>query len=109
MDGGDEGGVDFGLAVNDLPAGEGFGEGTAADFVDVHHALDDGFIVRRQNLHAACPIDFDRVVAGRIVAGGDHDAAGGVGVPDGERKFRRAAEAIEKENFEAGGGHDFGT
>ncbi len=109
MDGRNKGRVDFLLAVDDLSGGQGFGEGFAADFVDVHHAIDDRFIVWREDLDAACPIDFDGVVAGGIVAGGDHDAATGICVADGEGKFRRAAVAVEEEDLEAGGGHDFGA
>ena len=91
------------------PAATASRERFAADFVDVHDPLDDRLVVRRQNLDAAFPIDFHGVVAGRIVAGGDHDAATGMGVADGERQFGGAAEAIEEKHFEAGGHHDFGA
>ncbi len=88
----------------------GFGEGAAVDFVDVHHTFDDGFVVRGENLDAACPIDFHSIVAGRIVAGGDHDAAKRSWC-GGRRKESSGVlrKAVEEEDFETGGGHDFGA
>ena len=66
-------------------------------------------VVRRQQLAAGGPVDLHRVVAGRIVAGRDHDAAIALLVAHGERELRRAAVAVEEVDREAGRGHDLGA
>ena len=58
------------------------------------------------NLAAGRPIDFHRIVARRIVAGRDHDAATALEMAHGERQLRRAAIAVEEKDLEARSGHD---
>ena len=48
------------------------------------------------------------VIVGRVVAGGEHDAAGGVDVADGEGEFRGGAVGGEEPDVDAAFGHDFG-
>ncbi len=62
--------------------------------------------MRRHVLPAAGPVDLHRVVGGRIVAGGDHDAAVALLVTHGKGKLGRAAVAVEEIDREAGGHHD---
>ena len=53
-------------------------------------------------------IDFVAVVLGGVVAGGNHNACGGVEMADGERQNRRGQHARQQQGFDTGGGHDFG-
>src|SRR6476646_4132058 len=82
----DEGGIDFIFAEDDFAVRERLLEINTFDFGDVHHALDNILVVRRNDLAASGPVDFYGVVAGRVVAGGDHNAAVAVLVADEERK-----------------------
>jgi len=60
-------------------------------------------------LPAGAPVNLDGVVGRRVVAGGDHDAARALFVPDGEGKLGRAAMTIKKTNAKAICGHDTGA
>ena len=97
----DERRIDFRLDKPHTPILHSRGEALAMDGVDSHHAVDDALVVRWQDLHPAGPVDLDGIVAGRIVAGGHHDAAAGAGVADGKRQFRCAAEPAQEEDPEA--------
>ena len=101
--------VDFLLTVNNLARRQRFAERRAANLIDIHHPIDNRLVVRRQHLHAAGPINFHRIVAGRIVAGRDHDAARRIRVPHRKRQLRRAAEAVEKINLKPRRDHDLRT
>ena len=105
----DERGVDFLLAIDHLAGGQRLGKRDALDRRDPLHPVDRRGVVGRHVLPAAGAIDLHRVVAGRIVAGGDDDAAIAPLVAHGERKLRRAAIAVEKVDRESGGGHDLGA
>ena len=72
-------------------------------------SIDHALIVRRKQLPARRPIGFHRVVAGRVVARRDHDAARAMLIAHRKRKFRRAANALGDRNFESGRDHDLGT
>jgi hypothetical protein len=76
---------------------------------DALHCGDRVGVVRRNVLAAAGAIHLHGIVGRRIVAGRDDDAAIAFFVAHGERKFRRAAEAVEKINREAGRRHDLGA
>ena len=80
-------------------------------FNGVHfiNVRDDRFIVRRNQLSTAGPIDFDRVVAGWVVAGGYHDATIALLVTDQKRELGRAAVVVQKVNLKPIGHHDART
>src|SRR5207244_3666381 len=98
--------IDFILAANDFAGGRHLVEVGPRDRADAQHALDDAGIVGRDDLPAGRPIDLHRVVAWRIVAGGDHDAARALLVANRVGEFWRAAVTLQEVNREAGGGHD---
>src|SRR5262245_53591050 len=98
--------IDLVLTENDFAVGYGLPEIGALDLGDIHHALDDRLVVRRDDLAASGPVDLDRVIARRIVAGGNHDAAVALLVPHEERQLRRAAVIVEEIDDESVGHHD---
>ena len=102
-------GIDHFVVQNAVVAAAGeFGDGRGEHAVDV---LRHFFIGRRHDLPAAvlfAQIDFVAVVLGGVVAGGDHNAGGGVEMADGERQNRRGQHARQQQGFDTGGGHDFG-
>ena len=71
------------------------------NLVHPHHTIDDALVVRRQDLHAAGPVDLHGIVAGWIVAGRHHDPAGAVRHPHRKRELGRAAVTAEKGDPEA--------
>ena len=101
--------VDLLLDESDSPVGDRGGEVGPRHGVDRHHPVDDPAVVRGEHLDAAGPVNLDGVVAGGIVARRHHDPAGGPGVADGKREFRRAPEAAQEEDPEAGGQEDLGA
>ena len=94
----DKGGVNLLLHELHATTGNAGVEALAVHRVTPHHAVDDPLVVRRQHLHAASPVDLHSIVAGGIVAGRHHDAAGALRVANRVGEFRRAAEAAEKED-----------
>ena len=101
--------VDLLLAHHDPPGGQGLVECHAANFAHAHHLLDHSRVVRRQKLAAGRPVGLHGVIAGRVVAGRDHDAAHAPLVPHRKRQLGRAAVAVQEINLEAGRHHDFRT
>ncbi len=79
------------------------------DLIHAHDMVDDGLVVWREHLPAGGPVDLDRVIARRIVARRDHDAAGTMPVSYEKRQFGRAAIIVQQVNLETGGHHDAGT
>jgi hypothetical protein len=104
-----EGCVDFVFAEDDSAALHRLLEIGSFDFGDVHHLFDDRFVVRGNDLAAGGPIDLDGVVAGRVMAGGDHDAAVALFMADQKRQLRRAAVVVEEIDREAVGHHNRGA
>ena len=85
---------------------KGSGEGDGAFGLDVEVLCDfselrlvdfvnDTFGVRIDHLSAIGEVDFVAVVVGRVVAGGDDDAGGGVGGAHGEAEVGRGTRAVE--------------
>jgi hypothetical protein len=101
-----ESGVDFFGAEDHFLVLHRLGELDGMDLLHVHHAVDDRLVVRRQHLAARRPIDLHRVVARRVVAGGDHDAARALLVAHQERQFRRTAIVVQEVDLETGRDHD---
>jgi hypothetical protein len=79
------------------------------DLLDVHHTVDHRLVMGRQDLAASRPVDFDSIVAGRIVTGRHHDAARALLVPHEERQFGRAAVIVQEVHAEARRHHDAGA
>jgi hypothetical protein len=104
-----EGGVHFLLAEDNLPF---FHRGLKVCLLDLrraHHPVHNRLVVRRHHLRAARPVDFHGVVARRVVAGGDHDAAGALFEADQERQLGRAAVVVQEIDLEAVRHHDGGA
>ena len=79
----DEGRIDLLLHALHAAGRDARIEALAVHGVAPHHAVDDPLVVRWEHLHAACPVDLHGVVAGRIVTGRHHDAAGALRVANG--------------------------
>ena len=73
-----------------LPASlESLGKRDGLDRLDVHHSIDNGCIVRWQNLSSSGPVYFDRIIARRIVRGCKVNRAISFVVHHGVRNRRR--------------------
>ena len=90
------------------PFGKRLVERHAVDFGERLELGRDVLIMRRPHLSAVGPEDLDCVVRGRIVAGGDHDAAIALVVANRDSQLRRAANPVVKIDAEARGDHDLG-
>jgi len=105
----DECRVDLVLAVDDLALFDRPGKGDPLDPGDLLHPLDRSRVVRRQKLSTGRPVDLHRVVAGRVVTGGDHDPARAILVTHGKGQLGRASVSVEEIDGEARRRHDLGT
>ena len=50
-------------------------KGRNTDLLAAHDAIDNPLVVGGKHLGSTGPVNFHCIVAGRVVAGGDHDAA----------------------------------
>src|SRR5262245_58515647 len=96
-------------ANHDLASRDSLVERHSLDPIDFHDAGDHSFVIRRNKLPASGAVGFKPVVAWRVMAGGDHDAASTSHIAHGERQFGRTTKALEKIDGVARGGHDFST
>ncbi len=105
-DGIEVGGITLGSDDLHAPIGQRLGKRHAADLLALQHSLNDPFVVRRQNLCAVGPVDFDGVVARRVMAGGDHDAAGALLVANCKGELWRGAVLVEEVDLKTVSDHD---
>ena len=101
--------VDFFLANLNAAIGQRFFERHPRDFFHRHHAIDHALVVRRQELSARGPVGLHGIVAGRVVASGNHDAAGAVLEPYRKRQLGRATVAFQEVDLDTRRHHDFGA
>ena len=90
----------------DVLLDEGCREVDAVDFLDIHHAIDDVRIMRREDLATRRPVDLDRIITRWVVRCRYHDAAGAAVLANCEGELRSGAIVIEEIDVEPVGDHD---
>ena len=68
----------------DAAVSQSFIVGNSRDIGHLHDSIDHALIMWRQNLTACRPVALNGIIAGRVVAGGDHDSAVTLFVPNQE-------------------------